>query len=170
MIIVLSLAQPFRAVGGEVVFSADLDTKEGHYSTWRADGLQGTSGCSLIAEMTAAYRDKKWGSVLTFSVLGESDDVSVSLQLRRPKGADTLRAWLRSGTGTERRWTELEHTGALKKPFAVAIRWPAGTIEFRIDDRVVAAVPRTLPVNGVEFSASTADVHLRSISFDHAAE
>ena len=38
-------------------FFADLDTKAGHFSTWRAEKLIDTKGCTFEAEIVQAYRD-----------------------------------------------------------------------------------------------------------------
>ena len=165
----LVLALPLAGRAAQPVLSADLDTKEGHFSTWVAEGLERTSGCSVVAEMVAAYEDKRWGSSMTFSVQGAAEDARVSLRLWRPKGKDVLNARLILGNKPVEQ-TDLKFVGPLHKPLAVTISWRSGTMEFKIDDEIVAAVERRFEVTGVTFAASTANVKLGSIAFQQRSE
>jgi hypothetical protein len=166
----LALALPVAGRPAEPVFSADLDTKEGHFSTWKAEGIERTLGCSFVAEMVAAYRDKSWGSAMTFSVQGTAQNARLSLQLWRPRDKDVLNARLLTFTDTGVERTDLEFVAALHHPLAVKISWPPGSTEFKVGDKVIAALDRAFVVTAMQIAVSTAQVKLDSIEFQHAIE
>jgi hypothetical protein len=163
----LAWMAPLAGEAGQPVFSADLVGPKGYFVTWQARGIEGAVGCKLVAEMIEAYHDEKWNSVFTVSVLGETDEARLALQLWRPRNGDSLRSSLLIGSRKAVQ-TPLAYTSAIHAPVAIAVRWSQDRIEFLIDDGVVADAPRTFPVKGLELTVSTAEVELTSLSFQYA--
>jgi hypothetical protein len=163
-VIALSLMS-FTARSGSPTFYADLDTKEGHFSTWRADSLEDTGGCTFTLEISSVYKHAKWYPVATLSARDEAESKFAYIQFYPGKDRSQLRTHVRILDEAGDTKEDSEFLITVGTPVSMAIRWNGERIEFIADGNIVASVRRSFVVHSFHASVSTAQMKLRDLSF-----
>lgn len=163
-VIALSMMS-FTASSGAPTFYADLDTKEGHFSAWRADSLEDTGGCTFTLEISSVYKHAKWYPVATLAARNEAEDKFAYIQFYPGKNKSQLRTRVRILDEAGETKEDSEFLITVGTPVPIAIRWNGDKIEFIADGNTVASVGRSFVVHSFHASVSTAQMKLRDLSF-----
>jgi hypothetical protein len=145
-------------------FYADLDTKEGHYSKWRVDSLESTTGCDFSLEIVSTYEHARWRPTATLAVRNEAEKKFVYVQFYPSTIESQLRARVRSSDSTDIREGEADLLIEVGKPVSISIRWDQGRVEFSADGKSIGKIAQSIAVTSFEASVSTAQMKLRDLS------
>ena len=172
-VVAIAIARDSSASGAERFVGApaqsfylDLDTTDGHFSSWRHDDVAAFSALRATVTATRLGFNLRWKPVLGIWLQASKSQPSLGLQFWRPSWIAPLSIRLvRSDRGQLTELKSFHKTLDVDEVVDVTITWTPRSAVFTVGDETSALSGVRWPVRSIEVTASTGDFHLDRFQF-----